>query len=83
VAGRVVDLSQVQPRDVVLVSQRGRVFHATVQGAEVGGLVVAPHDPTVRARSVRPGEIIDHWVHADRAEPMTAAQLAIDGLELA
>ena len=82
-AGRVVDLSQVQPRDVVLVSQRGRVFHATVQGAEVGGLVVAPHDPTVRARSVRPGEIIDHWVHSDRAEAVDDGQLALDLAERA
>jgi hypothetical protein len=64
----------------VLVSQRGRTFYATVRGRGVGGLVIEPHDRTVRARRAAPGEVVDHWVHAERAEAGPDGQLALEGL---
>jgi hypothetical protein len=75
-----VDIDAIHPRDVVLVSQRGRTFYATVRGRGVGGLVVEPHDRTVRAHRAAPAEVVDHWVHAERAEPALEGQLALEGL---
>ena len=75
-----VDLALIHPNDVVLVSQRGRAFYATVRGRGIGGLVIEPHDRSVRARRCVPAEITDHWVHAERAEPVVDGQLALEGL---
>jgi hypothetical protein len=46
----------------------------------VGGPLVAAHDRTTRASIVRAGEIVDHWVHTERAEPIADDQLALEGL---
>jgi hypothetical protein len=76
-----VDHAAIRPGDVVLVSQRGRTFHATVRGRGVGGLVIEPHDRSVRARRVAPAELVDHWFHAERAEPGLDGQLVLDVLD--
>jgi hypothetical protein len=75
-----IDLASIHPNDVVLVSQRGRTFYATVRGRGLGGLVVEPHDRAVRSRRAAPAEVVDHWVHAERAETMLEGQLALEGL---
>ena len=73
-----VDLAAIHPNDVVLVSQRGRAFYATVRGRGVGGLVIEPHDRSVRARRASPAEVVDHWVHAERTETRPDGQLALE-----
>ena len=75
-----IDLAAIHPNDVVLVSQRGRAYYATVRGRGIGGLVIEPHDRAVRARRCTAAEITDHWVHAERAEPVVDGQLALEGL---
>lgn len=68
--------------DLVLVSQRGRIFHAKVTGVGAGGaLLVEPLDRRVRARSVKAAEVIDHWAHSrDPDRGPSLAQLAFDDL---
>jgi hypothetical protein len=77
---RPVDLDAIRPQDVVLVSTGGRVFHATVSGRGVGGFSIEPHDRTVRARHARPGELVDHWLHAERAQAIPDGQLSLEEL---
>jgi len=55
----------VQPGDIVLVSKRGRIFHATVRGvAAGGGFEVAPIERGISYRHVKASEITDHWAHS-------------------
>ena len=60
----------IEPGDLVLISQHGRVFHARVQGAELAGRYrTLPLDPAVRSRSATLAEIVDHWAHAGDPRP--------------
>lgn len=55
----------VQPGDIVLVTKRGRIFHATVRGvAAGGGFEVAPIERGISYRHVKAGEIVDHWARS-------------------
>ena len=55
----------VQPGDIVLVSKRGRVFHATVRGvAAGGGFAVAPIERGISYRHVSASEIGAHWARS-------------------
>jgi hypothetical protein len=48
----------VQPGDIVLVTKRGRIFHAHVRGvAAGGGFEVAPIERGITYRNVKAGEI--------------------------
>jgi hypothetical protein len=77
---RAVDLETIHPRDVVLVNQRGQVFYALVKGRRGSGYAVEPHDRGARPTIVRASEIVDHWVHAERTEPVPDGQLALEDL---
>ena len=78
---RPVDHEAIHPRDVVLVNQRGQLFYALVKGRRGSGYAVEPAGgrgsrPTI----ARAGEIVDHWVHAERAEAVAEGQLALPDL---
>ena len=69
--------------DLVLVSKRGRLFHARVLGAGVaGGLTVEPLDRRITWRQANAREIVDHWTHArrDGGGRADSAQLTFDGM---
>jgi hypothetical protein len=78
---RPVDHEAIHPRDVVLVNQRGQVFYALVRGRRGTGYAVEPNGARgARPTVVRAGEIVDHWVHAERTEPVPDGQLALEDL---
>jgi hypothetical protein len=77
---RKVDLDAIHPRDVVLVNRRGQVFYALVKGRRGSGYAVEPNARGERPTVVRAGEIVDHWVHAERAEPVPDGQLVLEDL---
>jgi len=55
----------VHPGDIVLVTKRGRIFHATVRGvAAGGGFEVAPIERGISYRHVKAQDITDHWAHS-------------------
>ncbi len=55
----------VQPGDIVLVTRRGRIFHATVRGvAAGGGFEVAPIERGISLRHVKAADITDHWIRS-------------------
>ena len=69
--------------DIVLVSARGRTFHARVLGAEhLGRFTIAPLDPAIRVRAARLAELRGHW--ADQGDPRPeapdTAQASLDHL---
>lgn len=69
--------------DLVLVSKKGRLFHARVAGlGATGGFAVTPIERNVSYRTVSAREIVDHWSHAAReAETQPAAgQISFDDL---
>jgi len=69
--------------DLVLVSKKGRVFHAKVQGlGATGGFSVVPIERNISYRQVGAREIVDHWTHAgrDRGEEPAAGQISFDDL---
>jgi hypothetical protein len=73
----------VQPGDIVLVTKRGRIFHATVRGvAAGGGFDVAPIERGISYRHVKAGEISDHWARsgARREGRAPAGQMGFDEL---
>lgn len=69
--------------DIVLVSKKGRLFHARVAGlGATGGFSVVPIERNVTYRQASAREILDHWTHAGRdanAEP-AAGQISFDEL---
>ncbi|HVF77304.1 MAG TPA: hypothetical protein VNA28_03320 [Solirubrobacteraceae bacterium] len=74
----------VQPGDIVLVTKRGRIFHAHVRGlAAGGGFEVAPIERGISYRHVSAGEITDHWARsgARREGRPPSGQMGFDGLE--
>jgi hypothetical protein len=55
----------VQPGDIILVTKRGRIFHATVRGvAAGGGFEVAPIERGISYRHVKAEDIADHWARS-------------------
>jgi len=69
--------------DLVLVSKKGRLFHARVAGlGATGGFSIVPIERNVSYRQVSAREIVDHWSHAAReAESAPAAgQISFDEL---
>lgn len=69
--------------DIVLVSKKGRLFHARVAGlGATGGFAVVPLERNVSYRQAAAREIVDHWAHATRdasARP-AAGQISFDDL---
>jgi hypothetical protein len=47
--------------DIVRASVRGRIFHAMVRGTTPGGYRIEPIEQGVRARTVKAGDVVDHW----------------------
>lgn len=73
----------VQPGDIVLVSKRGRIFHATVRGvAAGGGFEIAPIERGISYRHVKAGEITGHWARsrARREGRPPSGQMGFDEL---
>ncbi len=73
----------IQPGDIVLVSKRGRIFHALVRGvAAGGGFDVAPIERGISFRHVKASEIGDHWGRSGvrREGRPPAGQLGFDEL---
>ena len=74
----------VQPGDIVLVTKRGRIFHATVRGvAAGGGFEVAPIERGISYRHVKASEITEHWARsgARREGRPPAGQMGFEELE--
>lgn len=73
----------IQRGDLVLVSKKGRLFHARVAGlGATGGFTVTPIERNVSYRQASAREIVDHWSHAARdtgIEP-AAGQISFDEL---
>ncbi len=61
-----VQLDGIAPGDLVRVSSRGRIFHARVRGAVIGGLEVEPIERGVVQRRVKSAEVVEHWAHVAR-----------------
>jgi hypothetical protein len=73
----------VQPGDIVLVTKRGRIFHAQVRGIAIGGgFDVAPIERGISHRHVKASEITDHWARSDarREGRPPAGQMVFDEL---
>jgi len=69
--------------DLVLVSKKGRLFHARVAGlGATGGFAVMPLERNVSYRQASAREIVDHWTHAARESPTgtPAGQISFDDL---
>jgi hypothetical protein len=69
--------------DIVRASVRGRIFHALVRGAMPGGYRIEPIEQGVRARTVKAGDVIDHWSRRGNpggAGPNRKAQASFDHL---
>jgi hypothetical protein len=74
----------VQPGDIVLVTKRGRIFHAIVRGvAAGGGFEVAPIERGISYRHVRASEITEHWARSGtrREGRPPAGQMGFEELE--
>lgn len=77
--------TSIKPGDIVCANRKGRLFHAKVTGAGVGGtLLVQPIERNISYRHVTAAEIADHWSHTittrreDRRAP-TQTALDLDG----
>jgi len=69
--------------DLVLVSKKGRLFHARVAGlGATGGFAVLPIERNVSYRTASAREIVDHWAHAARESEIepAAGQISFDDL---
>lgn len=69
--------------DIVLVSKRGRLFHARVQGVgAAGGFAIVPIERNISYRQASAREVVDHWAHAarDRAHDPAEGQISFDDL---
>lgn len=69
-------MAAIKPGDIVQCNKKGRLFHAKVKGAGVGGtLLVQPIERNISYRHIAASEIADHWSHtvatrrADRRPP--------------
>ncbi len=81
--GPVMRTRSIHRGDIVLVSRKGRLFHARVAGlGATGGFDVVPLERNVSYRQAAAREIVDHWAHAARetgSEP-AAGQISFDDL---
>lgn len=57
----------ISPGDMVRVSSGGRMFHAIVRGAVIGGLEVDPIERGVSTRRIKPRDVVEHWAHSSRS----------------
>jgi mevalonate kinase len=75
-------LSSIKPGDIVRCNKKGRLFHAKVTGAGVGGtLIVAPIERNISYRHIAASEIADHWSHSvatRRTDRRPPTQTALD-----
>ncbi len=58
---------------MVRVSSGGRIFHAVVRGAVIGGFEVDPVERGIGHRRVKVREVVEHWAHAGRGRGARAA----------
>jgi hypothetical protein len=68
---------------VVLVSRKGRLFHAKVKGLDAtGGFAVEPIERNISYRHAAAREIVDHWAHTGETRPKGPpdGQLPLDDL---
>ena len=56
----------IAPGDVVRVSSGGRIFHAVVRGAVLGGFEVDPIERGIRERRVKARDVVEHWARSSR-----------------
>ncbi len=63
----------IAPGDMVRVSSQGRMFHAVVRGAVIGGLEVEPVERGVSLRRVKARDVVEHWSRASRPRAGSAA----------
>ena len=56
----------IAPGDMVRVSAHGRMFHAVVRGAFLGGFEVDPVERGVSRRRVKARDIVEHWSRSGR-----------------
>lgn len=73
----------IAPGDMVRISAHGRIFHAVVRGAVLGGLEVDPIERGVSQRRVKARDVVDHWAHARRTrgdDPAGREQRSFDDL---
>lgn len=73
----------IHPGDVVLVSRKGRLFHARVKGLDAqGGFAIEPIERNISYRHAAAREVVDHWTHARErhADRPAQGQLPLDGL---
>jgi hypothetical protein len=77
-----VQQTAIHRGDIVFVNQRGRIFYAKVMGAGASGaMTVEPLDKTIRARTVRADEVVDHWSRSRSGDPGPAVgQISLDEL---
>jgi len=61
-----VQVDGIAPGDMVRVSSQGRIFHAVVRGAVLGGLDVDPIERGISRRRVKAGDVVEHWARTDR-----------------
>jgi hypothetical protein len=54
----------IAPGDMVRVSSGGRVYHALVRGAVVGGFEIEPIERGIAQRRVKPREVVEHWARS-------------------
>jgi len=71
-----VQVDGIAPGDMVRVSSQGRIFHAVVRGAVLGGLDVDPIERGISRRRVKARDIVEHWARTarPRAEGATDRQ---------
>ena len=56
----------ISPGDMIRVCSGGRMFHAVVRGAVLGGLAVDPIERGVVQRRVKVAEVVEHWSRSRR-----------------
>jgi hypothetical protein len=66
---------RIAPGDMIRVSSGGRIFHAVVRGAVLGGFEVDPVERGIRQRRVKARDVVEHWARAAarRAAARTAS----------
>ncbi len=59
---------------MVRVSSQGRIFHAVVRGAALGGLDVDPIERGVSRRRVKARDVVEHWARTGRPRVESATE---------
>lgn len=68
-----MQLDGIAPGDMIRVSSGGRMFHAVVRGACIGGFEVDPVERGVSQRRVKARDVVEHWARAGRPRADGAA----------